>query len=72
MQHWSDKDFKGSLRQEITLPNGVYDLKAYTKSSGSFNKGYIYVKGYMEMMIELLMSKMQEMIGKNLRLKIFK
>ena len=46
MQHWSDKDFKGSLRQEITLPNGVYDLKAYAKSSGSFNKGYIYVKGY--------------------------
>jgi hypothetical protein len=46
MQHWSDKDFKGSLRQEITLQNGVYDLKAYAKSSGSFNKGYIYVKGY--------------------------
>ena len=47
MQQWSDKDFKGSIRQEITLPNGIYDLKAYAKSNdGTFNKSYIYVKGY--------------------------
>ena len=46
MQHWSDKDFKGSLSQNVTLPNGTYTLKAYAKSSGTINQSYIYVKGY--------------------------
>ena len=45
-QHWSDKDFKGSLSQNVTLPNGTYTLKAYAKSSGSINQSYVYVKGY--------------------------
>lgn len=45
-QHWSDKDFKGTLSQNVTLPNGTYTLKAYAKSSGSINSSYIYVKGY--------------------------
>lgn len=46
MQHWSDQDFKGTLSQNVTLPNGTYTLKAYAKSSGSINQSYIYVKGY--------------------------
>lgn len=46
MQHWSDKDFKGILSQNVTLPNGTYTLKAYAKSNGSINQSYVYVKGY--------------------------
>ncbi|MBR2087609.1 MAG: family 43 glycosylhydrolase [Oscillospiraceae bacterium] len=46
MQQWSDKDFKGTLTQNVTLPNGTYTLKAYAKSNGSINQSYIYVKGY--------------------------
>ena len=46
MQQWSDKDFSGSFRQVVVLPNGVYELKAFAKSSGTFNKSYIYIKGY--------------------------
>ncbi|MCR4645440.1 MAG: family 43 glycosylhydrolase [Oscillospiraceae bacterium] len=46
MQHWSDQDFKGTLSQNVTLPNGTYTLKAYAKSSGTINQSYIYVKGY--------------------------
>ncbi len=45
-QHWSDRDFKGTLSQNVTLPNGTYTLKAYAKSSGSINQSYVYVKGY--------------------------
>ena len=45
-QHWSDRNFKGTLSQNVTLPNGTYTLKAYAKSSGSINQSYVYVKGY--------------------------
>ena len=46
MQHWSDKDFSGSFRQVVVLPNGVYELKAFAKSGGNVNKSHIYIKGY--------------------------
>ena len=46
MQHWSDKDFSGSFRQVVVVPNGVYELKAFAKSGGNVNKSHIYIKGY--------------------------
>jgi hypothetical protein len=46
MQHWSASDFKGTLSQDVTLPNGTYTLKAYAVSGGTINESYIYVKGY--------------------------
>ena len=46
MQQGSENDFKGTLSQEVTLPNGIYTLKAYAKSRGTINVSYIYVKGY--------------------------
>ena len=45
MQQTSKNNFKATLSQKITLPNGIYTLKAYAKSSGdNINESYIYVK----------------------------
>jgi hypothetical protein len=46
MTQWSDKDFKSTLSQSISLPNGTYTLKAFVKSGGNFNESYIYIKGF--------------------------
>ena len=46
MQQKSEKDFQATLSQNITLPNGIYTLKAYAKSSGDISESYIYVKDF--------------------------
>lgn len=46
MQQWSDSAFKGTMYQDVTLPNGVYTLRAWYKSSGGQNSSYVYIKGY--------------------------
>lgn len=46
MQQWSDSAFKGTMSQDVTLPNGTYTLKAWAKSSGGQNDAHIYISGY--------------------------
>ena len=46
ISQWSDQNFKATISQAITLPNGTYTLKAYAKSGGDFNASYIYIKGF--------------------------
>ncbi|MCR5143443.1 MAG: family 43 glycosylhydrolase [Ruminococcus sp.] len=45
-QHWSDSAYKATLSQDITVPNGTYDLKVWVRSSGGQNQSYVYVKNY--------------------------
>jgi len=46
MQQYSENDYQGTLSQNIILPNGIYTLKAYAKSSNGINESYIYVKDF--------------------------
>lgn len=46
MNHWSDKDFKATLYQDINLPNGIYTFKGYAKGGGTFNDSVFFVKGF--------------------------
>lgn len=45
-QHWSDSAYKATLSQDITVPNGTYDLKVWVRSSGGQNQSYVYIKNY--------------------------
>ena len=46
MQQWSDAAFKGTMSQNVTLPNGIYTLRAWYKSSGGQKDSYVYIKDY--------------------------
>ena len=46
MQQYSESDFQGTLSQSITLPNGIYTLKAYARASNGINESYIYAKDF--------------------------
>ena len=45
-QQWSDKSYKATLSQDVTVPDGTYTLKAWVRSSGGQNQSYIYIKDY--------------------------
>ena len=44
-QQWSDKAYKATLTQDVTLPNGTYSFKGYVKSTGGQNSAVVYVRG---------------------------
>ena len=46
MKQYSESDYQGVISQNITLPNGIYTLKAYAKASNGINESYIYVKDF--------------------------
>ncbi|MCV9387342.1 RICIN domain-containing protein [Reichenbachiella ulvae] len=46
LEQWSSSAYQAGMYQNISLPNGTYDLKAWVKSSGGQSFARIYAKNY--------------------------
>ncbi|ORX80476.1 Arabinanase/levansucrase/invertase [Anaeromyces robustus] len=45
-EHWANSAYEASFTQDLTLPNGTYNLKAWVKSSGGQKTANIHVKKF--------------------------
>lgn len=43
-QQWSDSAYKATLTQDLNVPNGTYNLKAWVKSTGGQKSAMIYTR----------------------------